>query len=327
MLKEHLDILRCPLTQEKLSLITKEIAGDGHIETGELISSASKYPIINGIPRFVVSQSPAEKETVRAFGKQWHEAGGFSLTYGQDEEYFSAYLRPLRSDGFRDSVVLDAGCGNGRLVEYVLNFAPKLVVGLDYSDSVDLAFKRTRHCKNILIVQGSILAPPLKRNSYDIIYSLGVIHHLENPEKGLHCLGHLLKQNGKMHIWTYSKEGNEVYLAAVRPLRWIARRLSNRALWSLSGILAFLTWPYLWTCDFMKNRFIKLSLPMRDYLSFIYKLGFDVYKLVIHDQLAPSIVFYPSRNEICSWVKSAGLQIFHMDMRTNNSWRVGLRKG
>lgn len=326
MLKEHLHILRCPLTGEKLFLTAKKYAEDGHIESGELVSSDNTYQIMGGIPRFIFPQSNEERQTVQAFGAQWYEADSFSLTYGQNAEYFSSYLHPLHPDEFRGSIILDAGCGNGRLIEYAIDFNPKLIVGLDYSHSVELAFNRTRHCKNVLIVQGSILSPPLSRNNFNIIYSLGVIHHLEVPEKGLVELGRLLNQSGKMHIWTYSREGNEIYLTLVRPLRWVAKKMTKRALWSLSSCLAFVTWPYLWACSFTKDRFPLLSFPMQDYLSFIYKSGFKIYELVIHDQLAPSIVFYPTKDEIQSWAKIANLQIFHMDMRTNNSWRVGLKE-
>lgn len=326
MLEEHLDFLCCPITGERLTLTVKKYSRDGHIESGELISSANTYPIVDGIPRFVFSQSRSEKQTVKAFGDQWNEADETTLYYGQNEDYFSVYLQPLHPNEFENSVVLDAGCGNGRLVEYSLKFNPKLIVGIDYSRSAELAFKRTRHCQNVLIVQASLLSPPLIPQGFDIIYSLGVIHHLERPEKGLLELGKLLEKNGKIHIWTYSREGNEIYLALVTPVRWVAKKLPNKALWFLSSLLGGITWPYLWLCAFLADRFTKNYLPMQSYMFFMYKFGFKIYKVVIHDQLAPSIVFYPSKDNICSWVQDANLQIFHMDMRTNNSWRVGLKK-
>lgn len=65
---------------------------------------------------------------------------------------------------------------------------------------------------------------------------------------------------------------------------------------------------------------------MQGYLNFIYEYGFYIYKVAIHDQLAPAIAFYPSKDDIHRWANNAELQIFHIDMRTNNSWRVGLRR-
>ena len=39
------------------------------------------------------------------------------------------------------------------------------------------------------------------------------------------------------------------------------------------------------------------------WFGFLYPLGLKVYKVVIHDQLVPSIAFYPSREEILSWIE------------------------
>jgi SAM-dependent methyltransferase len=326
MHEEHLHLLRCPLSGEKLKLLDEHYSFDGHIESGVLLSSSHRYPIKRGVPRFLLPQSDREKDTIEAFSEQWFQAGNYSLTYGQDAQYFDSYLHPLRPDEIENLVVLDAGCGNGRLIEYCLNFSPKLIVGLDYSQSVEIAFERTRKFSNVLIVQGSILAPPLKHISFNKIYSLGVIHHLEVPEKGLRQLGKLLNANGKMHVWIYSREGNELYLAVIKPLRWLAKRISCVSLWSLSRLLAILSWPYLFVCFYVKNKLLKTLLPMKEYLSFIFELGFEVYVLVIHDQLAPSIVFHPSKKDVLDWAKHSGLLIFHMDMRTSNSWRIGLRR-
>jgi SAM-dependent methyltransferase len=229
MLAQHLDFLSCPTTEEELSLDIEKTATDGHIESGKLRTSADTYPIVNGVPRFILSQSSTEEQTVKAFGDQWHEADEAILHYGQDQEYFSAYFAPLEPNAFRDAVVLDAGCGNGRLLEYALGFEPRMIVGIDYSRAIDLAFTRTRHRENALVVQGSLLAPPLRRECYDLIYPLGVVHHLESPEKGLRQLGDLLEDDGVMHVWTYSREGNELYLALVGPLRQLSRWRSPRA--------------------------------------------------------------------------------------------------
>ena len=314
------------MTGEELSLDIEKTCEDGHIESGKLKSSAGTYPIVNGVPRFVLSQSSTEEQTVEAFGDQWHEADEAILHYGQDEEYFSAYFSPLEPNAFGNAVVLDAGCGNGRLLEYALGFEPRMIVGIDYSRAVDLAFTRTRHRENALVVQGSLLAPPLRRNGYELIYSLGVVHHLESPEKGLRELGDLLEDNGVMHVWPYSREGNELYLALVGPLRRLSRWLPNGALWLLSTLLGCVTWPYLFLCSCISARSSTALLPLQQYLAFLYGLGFGVYKVVIHDQLAPSIAFYPTREDIACWTRNANLKIFHQDMRTTNSWRLGLRR-
>lgn len=326
---EFLKFLRCPVTGEELEIEYDEISKDGHVENGNLISSVNIYPILKGIPRFILKKESDEKQTVLAFGNQWKNTQDISLNYGQTENYFSSYLSPLNPESFKDKVVLDAGCGNGRLVEYSLNFSPKVIIGLDYSESVELAFKRSRDKENVLIIQGDILNPPVKKEIFDYIYSLGVIHHLKSPEKGIKSLSKLLKNNinSKIHIWIYSKKGNRLYLSFYRILKSITLKMSEKNIWSFSKIIAIILTPYMWICEKLDKKLKNISIiPMQKYLSFLFKFGFDVYRLVIYDQLAPSIAFYPTKKEVFDWIKNSNLDIFHLDMRTKNSWRIGLRR-
>ena len=328
MRTEHLEFLRCPLSAEPLSLEVDERADDGHVLTGALCSSRARYPIESGVPRFILSEhSREETATVEAFGKQWDDAGAFSWTYGQDENYFGQYFYPLSPTSFRDRVVLDAGCGNGRLVEFGLRYEPELLVGLDYSRSVDIAFRRTRGAPNALIVQGSLLAPPLARQRFHVIFSLGVIHHLSSPAEGVQRLAELLETHGKMHVWTYSREGNELYLALAQPLRRFSQLWPPPFIKVASFVLAVAGWPYVCLCALWSRRFPgKQRLPMGAYLAFLCTLGFPVFALVIYDQLAPAVAHYPSRTELLGWCEDASVELDHLDMRTGNSWRVGLVK-
>lgn len=327
MWREHLDYLRCPLSGEPLAVAVSETGDDGHILAGELTSSRGRYPIEGGVPRFMLERSATEHETVEAFGQQWQQAGAYSWTYGQDRDYFDQYFHPLEPEELSGKNVLDAGCGNGRLVEYGARFQPALLVGLDYSVAVDIAFERNRSAPNVLIVQGSILEPPLAQGVFDIVYSLGVIHHLAAPARGVSKLGELLAPGGKMHLWTYSFEGNEAYLAIARPLRRFVRHLPSSMLRPLSFVLAVLGWPYVWLCGLVQKRSPgSTALPMGAYLGFLSGLGFRVFALVIHDQLTPEIAHYPTRHELMSWCDDDALDVFHVDMRTGNSWRAGIRK-
>ena len=66
--------------------------------------------------------------------------------------------------------------------------------------------------------------------------------------------------------------------------------------------------------------------PFGPYPSFLRGPGFRVFALVVHDQLTPMIARYPTRDEILEWCRHEDLPVEHLDMRTRNSWRAGLRK-
>ena len=323
---DYLKYLKCPLSSESLNIEIKQKAENGDIIEGVLFSSKKRYPIIDGIPRFIFENEKESKNTVEAFGYQWKKTKEFSMNYGINEEYFNNYFYPMDLNKLSGKIVLDAGCGNGRLMELVKKYNPKLIIGVDYSDAVELAYERFRNKEGVLIIQADLLNLPLKDDICDVIYSLGVIHHIKYPKKAIKSLIDILKGNGIMHIWVYSREGNEVYLFFYNIFKKIFRRLGQKQKWFISGIFTYLLYPYIIICVVFKKLFKKSFFIMQDYFCFIYKLGFKIIRLIIYDQINPEIAYYPSKNQLIDWFSDNRIKIFHLDMRTNNSWRVGVEK-
>lgn len=116
--------------------------------------------------------------------------------------------------------ILVAGCGTGR---EALNAATTLtdaqVLALDLS-LTSLAYARSRAkqlgLRNIEFKQADItkLSSVLPQHTFDYITSSGVLHHLEDPEKGLDILSQLLKPGGVMRIALYSERGRKSIVAA-----------------------------------------------------------------------------------------------------------------
>src|SRR5262245_12981901 len=69
MRERLLEILACPECRESLSCQRGAVAADGDIVTGELRCArcVARYPISNGIPRFVPGENYAA-----SFGYQWN---------------------------------------------------------------------------------------------------------------------------------------------------------------------------------------------------------------------------------------------------------------
>lgn len=108
--------------------------------------------------------------------------------------------------------VLIAGCGSGRqALEFAKTFQNLEVTAIDLSlTSLAYAIRKKRELAPnapILFAQGDILRleeayPP---ESFNIISSTGVLHHMSDPIAGWKVLTHLLKPNGLMNIALYSK--------------------------------------------------------------------------------------------------------------------------
>ena len=102
------------------------------------------------------------------------------------------WIWPIEPAFFKDKLVLDAGCGIGRHAFFAAAYGAKEVIGIDLSDAVDTAFENVGHLPNAHIVQADIYDPPFRRatagGDFDFIYSIGVLHHLPDPESGLRSL-------------------------------------------------------------------------------------------------------------------------------------------
>ena len=123
MKPEPLNNLRCPLTGQTLisepNMTVK--AEDGDIESGWLVSQdgRNRYPIRNGIPRFVLKSNYADN-----FGMQWNHFAKTQLDSHSGhpistERFWKA--TGWNPDDLRDRWILDVGCGSGRFAEVALS--------------------------------------------------------------------------------------------------------------------------------------------------------------------------------------------------------------
>ena len=104
---------------------------------------------------------------------------------------------------FRHFHALDAGCGNGRYTLALKKLGMKKVVGIDFSErNLRDAKKRIKKIgiKNVEFKKASVLSLPFKNNSFDFVFSNGVLHHTKNPQKGLNEIIRVLKKNGKSYL-------------------------------------------------------------------------------------------------------------------------------
>ncbi len=102
--------------------------------------------------------------------------------------------------------VLEIGCGIGMDgIEFAKNGA--IYTGVDLSDeSIKLCkkhFEIFKQCGNILNIDAENL--PFENESFDLVYSWGVLHHIPNMQKSIDEIHRVLKQNGKIAIMIYNK--------------------------------------------------------------------------------------------------------------------------
>lgn len=115
--------------------------------------------------------------------------------------------------------ILVAGCGTGQhSISVAKRFKDCEVVAIDLSaSSLSYAMRKSSQygIKNIKYMQGDILQVGKLEEKFDIIESVGVLHHMDDPVEGWYNLSETLNSGGLMKIGLYSREARK-NIAAVR---------------------------------------------------------------------------------------------------------------
>ena len=212
------------------------------IASGRLTcQQAHSFPIVRGIPRFVTSDA-----YTRSFSYEWNQFRKTQLdsSTGRTDtrDRLQASLNfPIEQ--LQGKLVLDAGCGTGRFAEVVHRYGGEYV-GLDYSFAVDAANANAGDLERVHFVQADLFRPPFADEAFNLVMSLGVLHHTPDPRRAFASLPRVLKPSGQLTITVYDA-GNKVYVANSRFWRRFSTRLPSRTL----HVLSYLAVPlyFLWT--------------------------------------------------------------------------------
>ena len=212
-----LDILTDPVTGSALTLEANVSHGDS-VSTGVLRSSERCYPIVNGIPRFVLTEDADQRQTEASFGFKWQQEHSYASTSAADvyrnwiaEKYGFGDATELERYLSNRQRVLDAGCGAGYTTSTWMGdvwcSSGAEWVGVDISNAVDVAQKRLGQTPGVHFVQADILQMPFKHGSFDLIFSEGVLHHTPSTERAIKSLAPLLVPGGEIMFYVYRKKG------------------------------------------------------------------------------------------------------------------------
>jgi SAM-dependent methyltransferase len=258
-------------------------------------------------------------KTIRDYGRQWSlfpENEGYYASDALFADICSPLLAPSSIKGLH---VAELGSGSGRIVQMLLNAEAAHVTAVEPSASMRVLKKNTAaNASRITYIND--VAEHLPASSYDLIVSIGVIHHIPRPAPVMAAAFDSLKSEGRMLIWVYGQEGNELYLTLVQPLRTVTKRLPDFLLLGLSHVIAVFLSIYIWLCGW-------LPLPMRDYmLSILGRYAWRQRVLTVFDQLNPTYARYYRREEAAALMSSAGFTDVEVRSHHGYSWTVFGRK-
>ena len=285
MNKAHLPYLVCPVSRKKLSFIHLDSASEQQIKNGFLgTDEGIYYPVIEGVPRMLIEsiidyedffkQHLEDFDGYKAFlyssykdlilhryqhNKRTKDAFHLEWKFFQPEKD-KLWNQPLANlpeiiedelgsklAQLNNKTVLDAGCGHGEN-SAVFQQNSKMVIGIELSKAIETAYQRQGDKENILFVQGDLQYPPFANNSFDVVYSSGVLHHTENTELSLTILTEVLKPKGLISVWLYHPRENS-YHQFILTVRQFLARMPVQILFRLIQIVLA---PVLWLLHKLK---------------------------------------------------------------------------
>lgn len=235
-----------------------EVEKDGEVVEGALRSASGRvYPVRASIPRFITTQDAGQLETMRAFAYKWSREASYGwLRQHGDQGFYASWLSEKYGfasardwcEHFSGKQMLDLGCGAG-MASYFWLASPEWRplapwVGVDISESIDVAREQLGHVANTHFVQADAMRLPFPDGTFEAILSEGVLHHTPSVKDAIASGARVLARDGEFHFYVYRRKApareftddhvrerlrgmtDEQAWDAMRPLTKLARNLS-----------------------------------------------------------------------------------------------------
>ena len=249
----------------------------------------------------IVSGSPER------FGYEWN---AYSQLLPEYEEQFKRWTAHLTADDWKGLSFLDVGCGMGR------NSVWPMTYGAADGVAVDVDKRSLRAARQNLSTYPSVTVEERSaydlgyENRFDIVFSIGVIHHLEFPEKALASMAKAAKPDGKVLIWVYGLENNQWVVNLLNPLR---RAFFSRIPIGIVHHLSLYPTVLLWLA-------LHLGFGRIEYFRLLRRLDFSHLRSIIFDQMLPKIANYWPRETVTRLMQGAGLKDVALTWVNEMSW-------
>jgi len=197
MLEEALELLACPRCGGALSAPPLSCR-----------RCAAEYEVRDGIPDLRLP-ADARTEAVRAF---YSEAPFPAYPPRDSPGWLRA--RAERSDFARlldraipgDARIVDLGCGTGQMALFLAT-ADRIVVGADITRA-SLQLAETARARfgvdRATFVETDLRVPGVRRGSFDVVYSSGVLHHTPDPRASFAAAARLARPGGIVVVGLYN---------------------------------------------------------------------------------------------------------------------------
>jgi SAM-dependent methyltransferase len=291
-----LSLLRCPSCRASL-----EPQGEGYVCPG----CQRTFPHERGVTRFVPAENYAD-----SFGFQWQRYARTQLDDAASDQSEKDFRRKtgLTPEDLKGKLVLDVGCGMGRFADVATRWGAK-VVGIDLSAAAEVAARNLAD-REFVAFQADVFALPFAPESFDYIYSIGVLHHTPNCEQAVKALPQYLKPGGTLAVWLYSSYNKWYKFSDI--YRKVTHRMPAK---TLHGILRVMV-PTVNAVDGTLRVVPGIGPPLSGLVRYLFPVNRDPIRqwrvLDTFDWYSPQYQSKHTYEEVFRWFESCGMEDLHV---------------
>ena len=205
-------------------------------------------------------------------------------------------------------IEVGSGCGYDTYIMAKANPAVKLI-SIDISDGIYNTARLVRGLGNVMAIKCSALNIAVKGSSLDFAYSFGVLHHTQDPKRGVLEIARVLKKGAPVFLYLYEDHSENAIkhalLKIVTAVRRLTTRIPKKVLYVFSWILSpfvfiFFTLPAKLMNNFKATKHIAEAMPF-NFGTGLFSLRGDLY-----DRFGAPIEYRFSRKDISAMLTECG---------------------
>jgi ubiquinone/menaquinone biosynthesis C-methylase UbiE len=169
--------------------------------SGELARFRPRYRFPSASP------APGETDVLKSFSTEWgayrYDGVIWDVSYDDNRRRLLKEVGPLNGASQK---FLEVGCGVGITTSQAQSCFGGDAVGVDLSLAVLNAQRRFSTNPFLHFVQASAFHLPFSPNSFDIVYSRGVLHHTYSTRRAFLSVSRFCRTGGRAYIWVYGTQ-------------------------------------------------------------------------------------------------------------------------
>jgi len=259
---------------------------------------------------FNIGDNNIDITTVEAFGDEWTKFSHFS---NEEIETIATqhYFDIVKPEWIVNKQVLDVGCGTGRWTKYVAKYAAT-VDAVDPSKAIEAAAVLLSDCNNVRLSRTSVDNLPFANESFDFVFSLGVLHHIPDTQLAMTRCVDKLKTNGYFLTYLYYKFENRGFafkalFSVADIIRQITSRLPPFAKNLICDFIAIVIYFPFIICGWVLKKMGLNKLSQKTPLHFYIGKTFNVIRNDARDRFGTPLEQRFTKDEIRVMMENSGL--------------------